>query len=83
MATTFWATGRERGGAINERDRRKQTSDFNPEQRFDVTTEAAAANRYMLALQRPSGSISTESSRQHVSPRHGYDVKPSVHPRSA
>lgn len=45
MATTFWATGRERGGAINERDRRKQTSDFNPEQRFDVTTEAAAANR--------------------------------------
>lgn len=43
MATTFWATGRERGGAINEGDRCKQTSDLNPEQRLNVTTEAAAA----------------------------------------
>lgn len=29
--------------AINERDRCKQTSDLNPEQRLHVTTEAAAA----------------------------------------
>lgn len=29
--------------AINERDRCKQTSDLDPEQRLNVTTEAAAA----------------------------------------